>query len=264
MKALKGGIAKQANREDGCTGAFWEGRYTSVPLLDQAALVACMAYVDLNPVRAKVVDRHERSPHTGVRQRIVARQRHRRAQRAQTKATVESAVAFAPAAHAEAGLRVVPMAGCVVTDPGNGARSGLTPDECPSLVDATGRVLRLGKRGAIPAELAPILARLDLDVERWLAAMTGWRSLIGRAVGGFAVRLARAMVLVCGGSAIAVRCFMARRAGTPPESMVVGLASRWSSPPTVAVPVGDPSIAATQAATVTQSRAWPGSLPMRC
>ena len=34
MKALKEGIAKRANREDGCTGAFWEGRYTSVPLLD--------------------------------------------------------------------------------------------------------------------------------------------------------------------------------------------------------------------------------------
>ena len=37
----------RANKEDGCTGAFWEGRYKSVPLLDQAALVACMAYVDL-------------------------------------------------------------------------------------------------------------------------------------------------------------------------------------------------------------------------
>jgi hypothetical protein len=51
MKALKESIAKRANREDGCTGAFWEERFSSMPLLDQAALIACMAYVDLNPIR---------------------------------------------------------------------------------------------------------------------------------------------------------------------------------------------------------------------
>src|SRR5690606_16362161 len=74
MRALKEPISRRANREDGCSGAFWEGRYTSVPLLDQAALIACMAYVDLNPIRAKIVDRPERSRHTALRTRIVARQ----------------------------------------------------------------------------------------------------------------------------------------------------------------------------------------------
>ena len=54
MKALKEAISRRANVEDRCSGACWEGRYKSVPLLDQAALVACMAYVDLNPIRAKV------------------------------------------------------------------------------------------------------------------------------------------------------------------------------------------------------------------
>ena len=47
MKALKEDIAKRANKEDGCSGAFWEGRFKSVPLLDQQALLACMAYVEL-------------------------------------------------------------------------------------------------------------------------------------------------------------------------------------------------------------------------
>ncbi len=34
---------RRANHEDGCTGAFWKGRLHSVPLLDQPALMACMA-----------------------------------------------------------------------------------------------------------------------------------------------------------------------------------------------------------------------------
>ncbi len=59
MKALKESIAKRANREDRCTDAFWEGRFHSVPLLDQPAMMACLAYVDLNPIRAKVCDRPE-------------------------------------------------------------------------------------------------------------------------------------------------------------------------------------------------------------
>ena len=76
-----------------------------------------------------------------------------------------------------------------------GSRVALSVDEYLTLVDATGRWLRAGKRGAIPAELAPILARLDLDVERWFATMSGWRSFVGRAIGAFGVRADRATAL---------------------------------------------------------------------
>lgn len=70
MKELNFTIAVQANKEDQCTGHFWEGRFKSQALLDEKAVLAAMAYVDLNPVRAKQAETPEQSLHTSVRLRI--------------------------------------------------------------------------------------------------------------------------------------------------------------------------------------------------
>ncbi|WP_376692336.1 transposase [Wenzhouxiangella sp. EGI_FJ10409] len=70
MRALNEPIARMANREDGCTGRFWEGRFKCQALLDEQAVLSCMAYVDLNPVRAGMCETLNDSEHTSVRHRL--------------------------------------------------------------------------------------------------------------------------------------------------------------------------------------------------
>ncbi len=74
MRALNEPIARMANREDGCTGRFWEGRFKCQALLDEQAVLSCMAYVDLNPVRAGMCETLRDSEHTAVRHRLESAQ----------------------------------------------------------------------------------------------------------------------------------------------------------------------------------------------
>lgn len=67
MKCLNQPIARQANKEDRCTGHFWESRFKSQPLLSEEALLSCMAYVDLSPIRAGVAQTPATSDHTSIK-----------------------------------------------------------------------------------------------------------------------------------------------------------------------------------------------------
>ena len=196
MKVMKERIARRANREDGCTGSFWQGRFASVALLDQAAVIACMAYVDLNPIRAKQAATPESSLMTSVHDRVDARQLSRIAAGVRERGAADDGLAtIIDVPGPQAGLWIAPIERCT---PGSDAAQTLAP--CPisldtylELVDQTGRIVRSGKRGAIPAELAPILARLEIDAEHWIDAMMHGGRFLGSAVGSAVARAGEAV-----------------------------------------------------------------------
>jgi hypothetical protein len=149
MRCLNENIARKANSEDGCTGRFWEGRFKSQALLDEKALAACLAYVDLNPVRAALAETPEASDFTSVQERSEA-----------------AKVASAPNEPAQQPARLLPFAG----NPREEMPKGLPfrATDYLALVDWTGRQMREGKRGAIDGNLPPILDRLQIDPRHWL------------------------------------------------------------------------------------------------
>ena len=157
MRVLNEDIARKANLEDNCTGRFWEGRFKSQALLDEEALAACMAYVDLNPIRAKIANTPEDSEYTSIQQRIKA---------ALTGKQPKSLIKF-------------------IGNPRKHMTKGL-PFELKSyleLVELTGRIMREDKRGAIQSDTPHLLIRLSITPENWLKLTTQFTKAFHGAVG---------------------------------------------------------------------------------
>jgi hypothetical protein len=70
MKCLKEPLSRLANREENTRGAFFEGRFRSVGILDEESLLAVCAYIDLNPVAAGIAQVPEASEHTSIKERV--------------------------------------------------------------------------------------------------------------------------------------------------------------------------------------------------
>ncbi|MCC9640959.1 hypothetical protein LOC71_01645 [Rhodopirellula sp. JC740] len=77
MRALAEPIARMANKQDECTGRFWEGRFKAQRIVDEAGLLACSMYVDLNPVRAAMASTPSNCINTSAYDRMEARKGHR-------------------------------------------------------------------------------------------------------------------------------------------------------------------------------------------
>ncbi|MFV2055221.1 MAG: hypothetical protein ACC707_02095 [Thiohalomonadales bacterium] len=63
-------IAREANKEEGCRGRYWNGRFKSQTLLDETALLTCMMYVDLSSIRSGLIETLETSDYTSIQERI--------------------------------------------------------------------------------------------------------------------------------------------------------------------------------------------------
>ena len=154
MRCLNEPIARMANAEDNASGRFWEGRFKSQALLDEAALIAAMAYVDLNPIRAGMAETPEESDYTAIQQRILE-------QDPDIANRQPDAIGKLPEDLETAIGKLIPFANQA---PDNSERA--IPYEVRDyleLVDWSGRAVIEGKRGSIPDNLPPILQRLKLD-----------------------------------------------------------------------------------------------------
>ena len=149
MRCLNEHIARRANAEDDCTGRFWEGRFKSQALLDDAALLVVMAYVDLNPVRAGLASSIEGSTFTSGQQRLFA----------VTQQDLRATESPKP--------RLLPFAQAIRGDEDTGLPFNL--QDYLDLLDASGRAVHPNKRGVIPATTPKLLAGLGLDPGEWLA-----------------------------------------------------------------------------------------------
>ena len=135
MRGINESIARRSNAEDNCKGRFWDGRFKSQALLDEQALLTCMAYVDLNPIRANMSKTPETSDYTSVQERIVKKQT-----KLETFGNVEL----------------------------NSQNIPFTLDDYLALVDATGRAIINDHKSYILDELPDILQRLGLNNDTWL------------------------------------------------------------------------------------------------
>jgi REP element-mobilizing transposase RayT len=163
MRVLNESVARQANAEDGVTGRFWEGRFKSQALLDEQAVLTAMAYVDLNPIRAKMADTPEASDYTSVAERIAAL----RKKPEDAESGPEDRAPLMPFDATGRMATAIPFAF----------------DDYLELVDATGRVIREDNRGFIPGETPRMLERLAIDPEQFIATAGPMLHQFGSAIG---------------------------------------------------------------------------------
>ena len=133
--------------------------------LDEKALMACMAYVDLNPLRAKMASTPETSAHTSIK---------RRCEVAKSEGRAEGVIAKQP-------KQLQRFAGNPRADMPEGLSFRLI--DYLDLVDWTGRQIRDDKLGAIDDELPNILERLEIDEDDWLSMTENFESRFKSLVG---------------------------------------------------------------------------------
>ena len=186
MRFLCEKVARVANRQDRCTGRFWEGRFKTQLLPDEAALLACMQYVDLNPLRAQMAKTPEQSDFTSAQDRS-----------ADVKSADDVSSADARDNRIEHGQRAGWLSPVPLESRRQKVRQKAAKRRCSNrgcislstleylqLLDWTGRQIVSGRRGRVPPDVNAMLEHLQISRELWVDCVQRFprwfRSMIGR------------------------------------------------------------------------------------
>jgi putative transposase len=207
MGRLNEFIARAANKEDTVKGRFWESRFKCQVLLDEAAITACMVYVDLNPLRAGLVGTPEESDFTSIQERIRAWQKETMATTSVSRAAAQDTRSRAfgwdmlGPDHSSKSSYAIPegisamrnsldsaaISECwlcpIQSDSERRGILQMTITEYFDLVDKSGRMMRSDKRGVIDADLTPILLRIGANPEAWFDTISHFGSQFRLAAG---------------------------------------------------------------------------------
>ena len=168
MKALNEHIARLANREDKCKGKFWESRFKCQRIVDDAGLLACMCYVDLNPIRAKLAESLEDSEFTSIFDRIMAKKAEKRSNLLKNEAKRPEMTREELENECKSLEIMKKRAEMLVKFDGEDRPfAHITEEQYFKIADWTGRQIREGKPGSISPEILPILESLELDAMEW-------------------------------------------------------------------------------------------------
>ena len=184
IRLLNQRVAQRANRDDEQSGRFWQDRFRAIRVDDDASLLACSAYVDLNPIRAGLAKTIEDSQYTSVQKRIQAE-----VDAENRTTTTNDAKATSSRRRRDAFLAKLSI------DEKNesiGSNQSLTKDRCSDkglfaltatkyfeLLDWTARQFSPGKSGRTAHDAPPVLARIGLGVDAWNKLVFGFEEVFG-------------------------------------------------------------------------------------
>jgi len=175
MRLLCQYIAMRANGEEGKgLGRFWQSRFKAVRILDEEALLACAAYVDLNPIRAALAETLETSDFTSVQRRITS---------LVSKATEDTNADGFSSGSVWYRPRTDEFLSPIAIDERNDPTSpqpsrsnkrcsdkgflAMTETDYLTILDWLARNTVAGKRGSTPIDAPALLDRLGIDSAAW-------------------------------------------------------------------------------------------------
>ncbi len=166
MRLLNQRVAQRANREEEETGRFWQDRFKAIRIVDEESLLACAAYVELNPIRAAIAETLEASDHTSIQRRINAELK-------QTTLPAETrrkqlADFLAPLTLDERSGETGPVPSQADSRCSDKGFLAIDLASYIELLDWTARQVVEDKPGRTPTSIPPILQRLGIESGSWL------------------------------------------------------------------------------------------------